>query len=437
MKNKKIAVIGAGPSGLGACKTLSEFGLDYQCFEAADEIGGIWNVEKGGGGYRSLQTNTSTTGMAYSDFPFLEDDSIYPNAQQMLNYFKRYADHFQLWQNIRFSTRVIRATPISEGGWRIEVDDGQIMEFGGIIVATGQYTSPRLPHDTTPGEFSGQHLHVADYLDATTPYDLRGKRVVIVGLGSSAAELAAELSDPTATIGKASQVILSARSGRWVLPKMMNGQPLDSRTPHASEPLPPLMRALPGNTGAWLARRMLAKVLRERSEKLGGPEALGLPTPSIKPWEDRPTMSIEFIPALQARRIDVRPGIERFEGSTVHFTDGTQTEADAILYATGYKLHFPIFDRQTLECDAADLSLYQQVCHPVHDSLFFVGCSRVMCALWPVAEQQSRWIARLLTGAFELPASKTRIKRATPLAKSLPLMCSFYVDKLRREAGGL
>ncbi|MFT4822828.1 MAG: cation diffusion facilitator CzcD-associated flavoprotein CzcO [Halioglobus sp.] len=437
MSNTKVAVIGAGPSGLAACKTLREFGLDYECLEAGEELGGIWNVEKGSGGYRSLQTNTSTGGMAYSDFPFLDDDPVYPNAQQMLSYFNRYVDHFQLRGSIRFSTRVIRAIPLAESGWRLELDDGQIKEYTSVVVATGQYTCPRLPHKATPGEFDGVHMHVADYLDVKTPHDLRKKRVIVVGLGSSAAELAAELCNPEASDGRSSQVILSARSGRWVLPKMVDGVPLDSRSPHSSEPLPTLMRALPGETGTWLARRAFAKVLRARSAKLGGPEALGLPTPTIQPWEDRPTMSIDFIPALQRGRIDVRPGIERFAGSTVHFTDGTHTQADAILYATGYQLSFPIFDRQSLGSDAPELALYQQISHPVHDQLFFIGCCRVMCALWPVAEQQSRWIAKLLTGSFKLPESKIRQKHAIALAKSLPLMCNFYVEKLRREAGVL
>ena len=375
--------------------------------------------------------------MAYSDFPFLDDDPVYPDAQQMLSYFNRYVDHFQLRKSIRFSTRVARATPLAKGGWHLELDDGQIKEYSSVIVATGQYTSPRLPHEATPGKFSGVHMHVADYLDVKTPHDLRDQRVIVVGLGSSAAELAAELSNPDVTAGQASQVILSARSGRWVLPKIMDGVPLDSRSPHSSEPLPALMRVLPGETGTWLARRVMGKILRERSAKLGGPEALGLPTPSIQPWEDRPTMSMEFIPALQRGRIDVRPGIECFDGSTVHFTDGTHTQADAILYATGYQLSFPIFDRQTLGSEAPELALYQQISHPVHDQLFIIGCCRVMCSLWPVAEQQSRWIAKLLTGALELPTSKIRSKRAIPLAKSLPLMCNFYVEKLRREAGGL
>jgi hypothetical protein len=260
--------------------------------------------------------------------------------------------------------------------------------------------------------------------------------VVVVGLGSSAAELAAELSDPDSSLGCASRVVLSARSGRWVLPKMIDGEPLDAKSPHPAARLPAPLRLLPGESGAWALRRVLGKVLRSRCEKHGGAKALGLPEPEIDPWEDRPTMSLDFIPALQAGRIDVRPAIRSFEDSTVHFEDGTRTDADVILYATGYQLHFPYLETETLGCEAPELALYQRISHPAHDDLFFVGCCRVMCSMWPLAEQQSRWVARLLAGAFELPGHEERSREAIPLSSTLPVMCNFYVEALRKEAGG-
>lgn len=437
MTQQKVAVIGAGPCGLTACKTLADYGVAYECLEASDAIGGIWNVERGhSGGYRSLQTNTSIAGMSFSDFAFEPGTPTYPSAGQMLGYFKRYADRYRIGESIRFNSRVTSARPLADGSWQLEFDSGEIREYSSLVVASGQYVKPRLPHATTAGEYSGQHLHVFEYLDAASPIDMRGKRVIVVGLGSSAAELAAELSDPVAAAGCASQIILSARAGRWVLPKMVDGMPLDSRSPHPSTRLPSVIRALPGDLDEWLARRLMGKALRGISASFGGPQALGLPQPEMEPWQDRPTMSLDFIPALQAGRIDVRPGIERFDGNTVHFTDGSQTVADCIVYATGYQLDFPFLDRQTLGCEASELALYQRISHPIHDRLFFVGCCRVMCSMWPLAEQQSRWLASLLAGKFTLPSSANRSANATELARSLPAMCNFYVERLRKEARG-
>ena len=438
MADHRVAVIGAGPCGLPACKTLDEFGIDYECLEARPEIGGIWNVEHGpGGGYRSLHTNTPTGGMAFSDFPFDEASPVYPSAEEMLRYFRAYAERFGLNERIRFGHAVRRARPIEGGGWRVELEAGGTREYEALVIATGQYNSPRRPHASIPGEFSGEHLHVFDYLDPASPVDCRGKRVVVVGLGSSAAELAVDLSDPSSRVGSAAQVVLSARSGRWVLPKITDAGPDAARAIHPATPVPAALRWLPGESGAWLMRRMMARMLRAQSAKFGGATALGLPEPDIEPWEDRPTMSIGFIPALQAGRIDVRPGIRAFEGSTIHFEDDSRCEADVIVYATGYRLDFPFLEDETLGCQAPELSLYQRIAHPDYDDLFFLGCCRVMCSLWPLAEQQSRWVARLLSGAFALPSQKKRTRKAVPLAASLPVMCGLYVESLRKEAHGL
>ena len=438
MNGEKVAIIGAGPCGLAAAKTLGEFGIAYECLEASEDVGGIWNIERGiGGGYRSLNTNTSTGGMCYSDFPFPADHPTYATAEQMVRYFASYVREFGLAEHIRLGKRVTQSRPLPNGGWTLRFEDGKTQKYRALLAATGQYNDPRRPHDLVPGIFSGEHLHVFDYLDAATPVDCRDKRVVVVGLGSSAAEVAAELCDKGATAGFASQVILSARSGRWVLPKIIDGESLDAKSLHPATPLPAAARLLPGDSGSWGMRRILGKVLRAQTEKHGGATALGLPEPTIDPWEDRPTMSIDFIPALQAGRIDVRPGIRSFDGSTVHFEDGSQTEADVILYGTGYQLKFPYLDKETLGGNAPDLALYQHVAHPDYDDLFFVGCLRAMCSMWPVAEQQSRWIARLLSGAFELPSRDIRSREAVGLAKALPIMCNFYVEKLRKEAGSL
>ncbi len=148
-------------------------------------------------------------------------------------------------------------------------------------------------------------------------------------------------------------------------------------------------------------------------------------------------MSLDFIEALRAGRIQVHPGIQQIVGDRVLFTDGTALSFDAILYATGYQLDFPYLSEEALGCEAPTLSLYQQIAHPAHDTLFFVGCLRVGCSMWPVAEQQARWIAKTLSGKFTLPPPSERARRARSLAGSLPVMCNFYIEQPRREAGGL
>ena len=432
----EVAVIGAGPCGLAACKALAAQGIGFECLEAGKEVGGIWNVGTRPGGYRSLMTNTSNPNMAYPDFPFMPEQPAYLEAAEMVSYFQRYADHHALGKHIRLEHRVERVTPSADDRWQVRVHNGATRAYSAVIVATGQYTRPRNPHSEQAGSFAGEHLHVHDYFDVTCPVDLRGKRVLVVGLGTSAAEVAAELSDPDNPLGCASQVVLSARSGRWVLPKVLDGQPMDARAPHSSLPPPGLLRRLPASVSSWLMRRVMGRGLREAASSFGGYTSLGLPEPDIAPWGDRPTLSFDFIPALQAGRIDVRPAISRFAGDRVHFTDGSHAHIEVIVYATGYDIDVPFIDRSTLGCDADELSLYQRIAHPEQDGLYFVGYCPVMCSLWPVAEQQGRWIARLLDGGFQLPRPAVRRRRALPLRRMPPVMCNVYVEQLRREAGG-
>ena len=431
-----VAVIGAGPCGLAACKALSEARIPFDCFEAGQEIGGVWNVGKRPGGYRSLMTNTSNPNMAYPDFPFAEDDPTYLTAAELCNYFQRYVEHHGFADKIHFGQRLTTASKDAAGRWLLHFEGGESRKYDALVVATGQFSLPRNPHEDIPGEFTGEFLHSHDYFDVEKPVDMRDRRVLVVGLGTSAAEIAAELSDLDHSLGHASQLSIAVRSGRWVLPKVFNGEPTDAKAPHSSERPPGILKSLPTGIGSFVARRVMAKGLKALSGAHGGHGALGLPEPSMAPWEDRPTLSFDFIPALQEGRIDVRPGIERFDGKTVFVTDGSSAEFDVIVYATGYDMHIPFLSDEVLGSSANDLALYQRIAHPSQENLFFIGYCRVMCALWPVAEQQSRWLAKVLTDKVRLPGPQLRKRRAVAVRHTLPVMCNMYVEDLRREAGG-
>ncbi len=429
-----IALIGAGPSGLAACKALHEAGLAFACFEAGPTVGGIWNVEaERSGGYRSLETNTSKPKMAYSDFPFPDDAPDFPDHRAMLRYFEAYAEHFGFRDRIQLDTPVEAAEPIEGGAWRLRSADGHERNFSACVVATGQYGTPRWPDPMPPGSFAGRQLHAFDYLDPTTPIDLRGQRVVVVGLGSTAAELATELGGGKAGPSIAKEVTISARSGRWILPKRLNGLPLDNNTPHPGTPLPKAARWIPEAAKKKLMQTFISKAFGGMAEQVGKPETWNLPNPAFPPYEERPTLSDGFIDALEAGRVRGRPGISRFDGKQVIFSDDSSVEADVVMWATGYRLAFPFFSQQVLGCEAPDLALYRRIVHPQQKNLYFIGYTRVLCSLWPISEVQSVWLAKLLSGAFELPPRERMQAEAIEVARALPVFCNLHASMLRED----
>jgi dimethylaniline monooxygenase (N-oxide forming) len=434
--NDRVCVIGAGPSGLSVCKALWEANIPFDCFEANRSVGGIWDVEGSqSGGYRSLHTNTSKAKMAFSDFPFPKESPHFLHHSELLDYFNAYVDHFGFRERIRLDCPVSSANPTAEGTWQIDLEYEGSHEYAACVVATGQYGTRRWPDPYPPGRFAGDQIHAADYLDPRTPVDCTGKRVVVVGLGSSAAEIATELAGGMDGSVVASRVILSARSGRYVLPKLLHGQPLDSNAPHPSSQLPGIVGWMPEAIRTRLFQIVLKKTLGRIEAEVGQPSNWNLPNPSFDPWAERPTLSEGFIPALESGRIEARPAIDAFDGSTIQFADGSSAEADVLIWATGYKPDFPFLNDEVLGCDASELALYQQIAHPDHANLFFIGFTRVICSLWPLSEQQARWLVGVLKGKIAIPDRPRKVRRSIQVSKALPVFCNSYVHELRRDEG--
>ncbi len=105
----RVCIIGAGSSGIAACKVFQDEAIPFDCFEASDRIGGMWAYENNLGGtsaYRSLHINTSIRQMVYSDFPIDPDFPDFPHHSQVIKYFNDYADHFDLRDRIAFNCTV-------------------------------------------------------------------------------------------------------------------------------------------------------------------------------------------------------------------------------------------------------------------------------------------------------------------------------------------
>jgi cation diffusion facilitator CzcD-associated flavoprotein CzcO len=378
-------VIGAGISGLTAGKALSDWALPYTCFEASDDIGGNWyfgNPNGRSSAYRSLHIDTYRDSVSFRDMPMGDDYPDYPHHERIRAYLNDYADAFSLRERIRFGAEVKHAERLPEGGWRITLEDGSVEEFDFLAVGNGHHWDPR--HPGFPGDFAGETIHSHYYLSPTEPLDLTGKRVLVVGIGNSAVDIVSELSRK----GVAEKVFISTRSGAWVMPKYLFGQPIGKLV--KTNPYLPL------RLQRWLARPLpyLAS---------GRMEDFGLPHPNHRFLDAHPTVSSELLLRLGSGDAVAKPNVTELQGDRVAFEDGTVERVDAIVWATGYNITFPFFDAEFISAPENRFPLYKRIFKPGIDDLAFIGFAQTVPTLFPFVELQSKLIARYLNGDYALP----------------------------------
>lgn len=381
---RKVCIVGAGSSGIAAVKILKERGLPFDCFEMGSDIGGLWRYENVTGrspAYRSLRTNTSRGRTGYSDFPMPDSYPEFPDHEQMLAYLESYVDHFALRPQITFRTRVERVTPHPDGGYEVtarslETGGTQSEEYGAVIVASGHHWKPNLPEFS--GSFDGVEMHSHAY---RTPEFAERQRVLVVGVGNSACDIACEVARV------ANQTFLSTRRGAHVIPKYLLGRPLDTW-------LSPLSSRLPLSI-----RRALFRGLILLSQ--GRQSSYGFPIPSHPLGSEHPTISSDLLPLVKAGAIVPKPNVDELQGRTIRFVDGSAETIDVIIYATGYVMAFPFLD--FLEARENYLPLYRHVVHPDHPNLYFLGFVQPLGPLPPLAEAQAEWVGDLVEGTAALP----------------------------------
>ncbi len=402
----KVCIIGAGSSGIVCCKTFRDHGIPYDCFEASSQVGGMWVFRNDNGmssAYRSLHINTSRRRMEYQDFPMPESLPDFPSHAEIAQYFSDYVDHHKLRDTITFRTKVERCEKRAGGGWRVTLSTGETREYDALVVANGHHWDPQWPNPDFPGEYTGIKLHSHHYIDPTEPHDLRDKTVVVIGFGNSAMDIACELGQKS----NARKVYLSTRSGGFIYPKYLGSRPLDEILRHPSEK-PSLIERF---VRTFIPERIVEAVMLPLyhwliRSRVGEPWDYGLPKPKHTFGHTHPTISNEIHIRMGSGDVIPRPNITRLDGKTVHFADGTQVDADALIYCTGYRISFPFFDQHFIAAKDNDIALYQRIFDPQHPDLMFLGLVQPLCAMMPIAEEQSKVMAAYLTGDYHLPTAE-------------------------------
>ncbi len=414
----RVCVVGAGPSGLVATKTLAGAGLDVDCLELSSRVGGTWVLGNPNGraaAYHSLETNTMRAMSRLSDYEMPESWPDFPSHAQVAQWWESYVEHFGFRGRIQFETEVLVARPLSPSGWVVELRDASGVReerYDALLACSGAYWQPRVPEIS--GAFDGTCFHARAYRDPQEPVALSGKRVVVVGIGNTGCELACEIAGAGAR-----SVLLSARSGTWILPKRKpNGRPAAESAPmmHPCDPVPTALRILPAPWRDKLFERFGARLFhRMFGEHMARLQAQGLPAPPPNPLDKRPTVCDPLLGALEGGTVAMRPPIERFEGSDVVFADGRRDPADVVLFATGYRLAYPYLPDDLIDPRADDVDLFWGTMHPARPDLFVVGVGRPTGAFWPMAEVQSQLAAALLSGRYRLPGTRPLRARTRPI----------------------
>ncbi|WP_157084894.1 flavin-containing monooxygenase [Hydrogenophaga palleronii] len=382
----KIALIGAGPSGLAGARCLQKHGIAFQGFEAHTDVGGLWNIHNPRSTvYQSAHLISSKRMTEFSEFPMAERVADYPSHRELLDYFGAFADHFQLRQHYRFGTRVLSAVPLSDAPdtlWRVTTRgaDGveQTEDYKGVLVANGTLAEPNMP--AFEGTFAGELLHTSAYKSAE---QFRGKRVLIVGAGNSGCDIAVD------AVHQARSVDISVRRGYYFVPKYVFGKPADSLGGKIT--LPP-----------WLKQKIDSTILKWFT---GDPVRFGFPKPAYKMYESHPVVNSLILYHIGHGDVGVRADIARFDGHTVYFRDGSQGDYDLVLAATGYKLHYPFLDHALLNWQGMAPRLYLNIFAPRFHRLAVLGMVEASGLGWQGRYEQAELVARYFKGLDQGTAS--------------------------------
>ncbi|MFJ9819910.1 flavin-containing monooxygenase [Streptomyces sp. NPDC101151] len=342
----RVAVIGSGFGGLGAAVRLRREGItDFAVLERADSVGGTWRDNS----YPGCACDVPSHLYSFSFAPNPDWPRTFSGQRHIRAYLEHVTDVFGLRPHIRFGTEVKLMTWDAEQlRWEIETTRGTLTADV-VVSATGPLSDPKIPEIPGLESFPGKVFHSARW---DHDYDLRGKRVAMVGTGASAIQIVPAIQR------RVGRLTLFQRTPPWVMPRVDRAISGAERGLH---------RALPFTTRLrrgllWGIRELQVQAFTKRPDELGLIERLAKRnmaravkdpalrarlTPDYRIGCKRILLSSEYYPALAQPNVDVvASGLTEIRGSTVVAADGSEAEVDAIIFGTGFHVtDMPIAER--------------------------------------------------------------------------------------------
>lgn len=339
--SEKYLVLGAGFIGLGMAEALKAMGVAYDQVDASDDIGGNWHH----GVYETAHIISSKKITQFTHYPMPEAYPDFPSAQNMRDYLQAFANHFDLRQHIQLNCTVQYVRPVEDNLWEVTLANGEQRLYKGVILCNGHHWSKRFPKFA--GHFQGDIIHSKDYKH---PDQLRGKRVLVIGGGNSACDIAAE----AARVGTKSTI--SLRESVWFIPKTFAGIPAADLT----------RWWMP----EWYQRLMTHLIIRL---SLGTHADYGLPKPKYRLFEKHPTINNEVPYYLKHGRLTARPAVRQLAGWEVEFVDGQRDVFDLIVCATGYDVAYPFLPTELQRVEGSVVKTYGGAFLDDYKGLYFIG----------------------------------------------------------------
>lgn len=330
-----IVIIGAGPAGLAVAHHLQQRNLPFLVIERG-EVGNSWRNH-----YDSLQLHTLKEVSHLPGTPYPEGTPDFPTRQDFLSHQIAYAKTHRF--DIRTNTTVLGMTRHNQPPiWTVETTSGTF-EAEKVVVASGIWSKPFVPHFSGLDQFEGDVLHANDYANAA-PFV--GKRVLVIGVGNTGADISVELAESGATAS------IAVADGVDFVP-----YPSSAR---AMEVAATLFRILPNRIGDRLLKR---------------PDFadIGLPGHPLPPTKAYPVVGFKLPDAVRAGHVKTFKGIERIGKRAVHFVNGDSAEFDTIIMATGYRPAIDFLPPDAVETDKRGWPIVDHAYRSTRDSSLYLA----------------------------------------------------------------
>jgi cation diffusion facilitator CzcD-associated flavoprotein CzcO len=341
MRQPHVAIIGSGFSGLFMAKRCQDLGFTYQIFEKAGEVGGTWRDNRYPGLFIDLP---------YRDYhmpfhPKHDWDRAFASGAELQQYLVDVAEGIGSREHTVFDAEIAETRWCGDG-WRLAAPDGRTWRADAVVAATGFLRVPRIPRIDGADTFAGPSFHSSRWPDGL---DVSGKRVGIIGNGSSGIQILSALAHLDC------QVTQFIRTPQWIE---------ICPNPYLSESDRELLRTHP-DEGPRIVEELRVAIgqdvrltdphwklsdgdlragagaaLREDLEIIRDPQLRAMMTPDYEPGCKRIPKSVHYFDAIQRDNVQIRRGqVHRIGPSTVTMADGRSTEVDLIVYATGFDAH--------------------------------------------------------------------------------------------------